>query len=325
MVSARFAQRRFEGHCGRTMCGDAFEHPALFYRGHDDYLTGTVPFVRDGLARGEPVAVAVPTGNLVALRDALGPDAAAVRMLDMTRVGRNPGRIIPAVLRAFADDHPDRRVRIIGEPIWAERSDTEYPACLQHEALINLAFAGRAAAILCPYDADGLARAVLDDAATTHPVLIVDGAVAGSDAYQPERVVSACNQPFEPPPPAAEAFDFDVRLLPDVRRFVTARAAGCGLPECRVDDLELAVGELIGNTVLHGGGAGTVRIWTAGAEVVCEVSDSGHIGDPLAGRIPVGLDGEGGRGLLLVNLLADLVRVYTVDGGTTVRTYFRLF
>lgn len=117
---------------------------------------GTVPFIRDGLAAGEPVAVAVPGPNLRLIVAELGTDAEQVRLLDMTQVGRNPGRIIPGVLRAFADAHPGERVRIIGEPIWVGRTGTEYPACAQHEALINLAFTGQPVTILCPYDADTL-------------------------------------------------------------------------------------------------------------------------------------------------------------------------
>ena len=31
---------------------EAFRHPALFYRGIDDYLAGTLSFVEEGLAAG---------------------------------------------------------------------------------------------------------------------------------------------------------------------------------------------------------------------------------------------------------------------------------
>ena len=72
-----------------------FRHPALFYSGAEDYLAGTVPFVHAGLAAGEPVAVAVPPENLAVLAGGLGAAAGSVQFLDMTRVGRNPGRIIP--------------------------------------------------------------------------------------------------------------------------------------------------------------------------------------------------------------------------------------
>ena len=97
-----------------------------------------------------------PAPRLRLLHDALGADAERVQLLDMTVAGRNPGRIIAEVLLATAAAHPDRHVRIIGEPIWPGRSEIEYPACVQHEALINLAFRGRRATILCPYDVAGL-------------------------------------------------------------------------------------------------------------------------------------------------------------------------
>ena len=127
---------------------EPFVHEALFYRSGDEYLAGTVPFILGGLAAGEPVLVAVPPANGDLLRDALNGSADKVRILDMTQAGRNPGRIIPGVLNAFVSGHAPGRVRIIGEPIWAGRTSAEYPACVQHEALINTAFTGRAATSL---------------------------------------------------------------------------------------------------------------------------------------------------------------------------------
>jgi len=126
--------------------GQAFVHAALFYQGPWEYLSETIPFIREGLAAGEPVAAAVPSARLRLLCEALGDLAAQVRLVDMSVAGRNPGRIIAEVLRAAVDAHPDRHVRVIGEPIWPGRSDLEYPACVQHEALINMAFAGRSGA-----------------------------------------------------------------------------------------------------------------------------------------------------------------------------------
>lgn len=63
-------------------------------------------------------------------------------------------------------------------------------------------------------------------------------------------------------------------------------------------------------------------MWAEDERVVCEVRDRGRIADPLAGRRPPQRDQLGGRGLLLVNLVADLVRLHTDDRGTTVRAYF---
>ncbi|GGV28070.1 anti-sigma regulatory factor [Actinomadura cremea] len=305
----------------------AFVHPALFYENDDEYLAGTVPFVRAGVAAGEPVAVAVPGTRLTLLRDALGGDdpeaaAASVTWLDMAEAGRNPGRIIPGVLHRFADRHPSRRVRIIGEPIWPGRSETEYPACAQHEALINLAFAGRDVSILCPYDAARLDERALADARVTHPLLIDAEGERDSPDYAPERVVHGYNRPL-PQPAEAYRIEFDLDGLPRVREFAWAWATRFGLGPGPAGDLELAVNELAANSCLHGGGSGTARIWSEDGRVVCEVRDAGTIADPLAGRIPVAMSPDGGRGILLVHHLADLVRMHTGPEGTAIRVYMR--
>src|SRR5947209_11423402 len=169
-----------------------FVHEALFYRGTDDYLAGTVPFVTSALAAGEPVLVAVPAARIELLAAALGARAEPVRFLDMTRAGRNPSRIIPWVLHGFLEEHAGRPVRIVGEPIWAGRSTDEYPVCVQHEALTNVGFAGCGASILCPYDAGRLPADVLSDAACTHPVLVDVDARTDSPHYtDPDHVVAA--------------------------------------------------------------------------------------------------------------------------------------
>jgi anti-sigma regulatory factor (Ser/Thr protein kinase) len=298
-----------------------FTHPALFYRDDTEYLAGTVPFVTGGLAKGEPVAVAVPPRQLKLLRTALGDAAGQVRFLDMTVVGRNPGRIIPGVLRAFADEHRSGRVRIIGEPIWSGRSDAEYPACVQHEALINLAFTGRDVTILCPYDAAALTPQVLSDAAATHPLLIDATGRRPSDEYAPEQIVATYNRPL-PAPTGSIARDFDLGTLGRLRPFTKRHAQQAGLVGQRVDDVILTVTELATNSVEHGPGSGTVRFWAADDHFVCQVSDSGQISNPLIGRIPAALHQVRGRGVLLVNHLADLVRMYTGPTGTTFQAHF---
>ncbi|MFJ8061945.1 anti-sigma factor RsbA family regulatory protein [Streptomyces sp. NPDC096142] len=297
-----------------------FAHPALFYRGEEQYTAGTVPFLRDGLATGEAVTVAVPGPHLDLIRAGLGAGADAVRFLDITEIGRNPGRLIPGVLRAFADAHTDRRVRIVGEPVWPGRSAVEYPACVQHEALVNSAFADRDVTILCPYDADRLAPEVLADARATHPVLIDEGAQLPSDAYDPQGALARCNEPL-PHPPGAASIAFDAGELPKSRYFAVQEAERLGLAGVRLQDLTLAVAELTTNSVLHGGGCGTLRIWAEDERIVCEVHDRGRFIDALAGRRPASRDQPGGRGLLLVHHVSDLVRVHTAPDGTTIRFY----
>jgi anti-sigma regulatory factor (Ser/Thr protein kinase) len=287
----------------------AFAHPVLFYRGAADYLAGTVPFIRSALAAGEPVAAVVPTAHLQLLRDELGPDAGSVWLVDMSVAGRNPGNIIPGVMRPFADKH-DGPVRIVGEAVWPGRTAVEYPACAQHEALVNDAFAGLDATILCPYDAENLTQDVLDDARRTHH----------TTEYEPDLVVERYNQRLDVP---GEALTRTTHAgFPPIRRSVAAFATRAGLE--RVDDMVLAVDELTANSVRHGGGAGTVYLWSEPGSVVCQVEDHGHLTNLLAGRVPASVTQFGGRGLLLVNHLADLVRIHTSPKGTAVRVYFKL-
>ncbi|OOV16695.1 anti-sigma regulatory factor [Streptomyces avermitilis] len=299
-------------------------HPALFYRTEQEYTRQTVAFLREGLTNGEPMAVAVPGPNLELIKAGLGGDAEDILFLDMTEAGRNPGRIIPKVLRGFADAHPKGRVRIIGEPIWAGRSAVEYPACAQHEALINAAFEGRAVTILCPYDEVGLDPEVIADAKVTHPTVISgDGRESVSDAYDWQAVVDRYNQVLAPAPDAA-AFSYGGEDLPAVRQFALAQAMRLGMAGERLMDVELAVAELTTNSVVHGGGRGTLAVWAEQGQLVCEVRDAGRLTDPLAGRRPPERGQLGGRGLMLVHYVSDLVRVHTGDDGTTVRFYLSL-
>ncbi|MER5760383.1 anti-sigma factor RsbA family regulatory protein [Streptomyces sp. NPDC002082] len=328
-MTSRVVQDAMSG----TSSAMPFEHPVFFYRGEEEYLTTLVPFIRAGAAAGEPVAVAVPSGNLRMLREALGdedrggdrdPDR-GVCFLDMALVGRNPGRILPKVLLAFADAHRSGRVRIIGEPVWPGRTPREYPACVQHEALINAAFHGRDVTLVCPYDADRLPAEALADARVTHPAFIEDGRESVSDRFSPTRALARGNEPLTDEGDAdAAAYDFDDRRLQGARRFAARIASRLGMAEEARAALSLIVAELTTNSVVHGGGRGTLRLWAEGDQLVCEVRDPGLLRDALAGRLPPPVDRPGGRGLLLVNEFATLVRIHTGPGGTTVRAHLDL-
>jgi len=216
-------------------------------------------------------------------------------------------------------------VRIVGEPIWAGRTATEYPACVQHEALINAAFQGRPVTILCPYDTRRLAPQAVADAYATHPVVVDAGSghEEESGRYDFEAVHARYNAPL-PSAPDVPAHAFVSDVLGEIRHFAADAAARFGLERPRLDDLALAVAELSTNSVVHGGGSGLLRVWAEDGHVVCEVRDRGHLTDLLAGRRPPSRDQHGGRGLLMVNLVADLVRVHTGPQGSTVRCWFAL-
>jgi anti-sigma regulatory factor (Ser/Thr protein kinase) len=298
---------------------DDLSHQAFFYRGQRDYLAQIKAFAGAGLVNGEPVFIAVPGRHGSVLRDHLG---GPVRYADMTRLGRNPARIIPEV-RDFIDAHPGQRVRYVGEPIWPGRSPAEMCEAARHEALINLAFSGMAVTILCPYDAVGLPPSVVSDAGRTHPAILANGRPGPAAHYAgPGNLPPQCDRPLPAPPATAEALGYETDLQP-VRQLVASHARRAGLPGDRAADLVLAASEIAGNTLRHTGAGGTVHLWHTEEEVLCQIQDQGWITDPLAGRIRRPPD-ERGHGLWVVNHVCDLVELRTGAAGTTIRMHMSI-
>jgi anti-sigma regulatory factor (Ser/Thr protein kinase) len=306
--------------------GRGFRHEALLYRDEREFLDGVVPFVEDGLAGDEPVLVALADEKVALLERELGSAAADVQFVDMTPLGRNPARIIPVWRQFVAAAAPARAMRGIGEPAWPGRSDAEFIECDHHESLLNRAFAEAAGfTLLCPYDAAGLPGEVLEGARRNHPRLIEDGRRQGSDAYLHPDVAPAPLKAALPPPatePVQMAFRSDD--LAAIRRLVGERAESAGLDPSRQTDLVFSVNELAANSIRHGGGAGTVRVWRDDLGLHSEVLDAGTIDDPLAGRARPSASQENGRGLWLVNQLCDLVQLRSGPAGTVARVTMRL-
>jgi anti-sigma regulatory factor (Ser/Thr protein kinase) len=297
-----------------------FSHDALIYLDEEEFLQGTVPFLREGLEAGEPALVAVRRHNATLLRGALGPEASAVFFADMEELGRNPARIIP-FWGDFVDDHGDGPVRGIGEPLWPGRGAAEIDECQRHEGLLNVAFGGGSAwSLLCPYDGSVLTEEVLAEIAASHHHVIHDGLYdLGSGA---EATATRCfGGDLAGRPATAEALDFDLAGLAAVRRHVEGVAARAGLAPLYASDLAVSASELAANSVAHGGGAGTLRTWLEEDRVIVEVCDRGRIAEPLVGRVRPLVTQEGGRGLWLANQLCDLVQIRSGAHGTTVRLH----
>ena len=301
----------------------AFRHEALFYRDDRDFLDGTVPLVRDAVAKGAPVLVAVPSSRSDRLRTELGDDAAGVAFADMEELGRNPGRIISA-WRSFLRDHADVASAPlgIGEPAWPGRTPAELIECDRHESLLNLAFDdGRPWRLVCPYDAAGLDADVLEAARCNHPHLSEHGVTSSSGGYDRTRHFGVPPLPEPATEPATLHFGHhELRL---VREFLVRHARRAGITGERLADLVLAVDELATNTLRYAAGHGTLRTWQEDGSLLCEVADAGHIADPLAGRSLPPPQEMGGRGLWLVNELCDLVQVRAAPGGSLVRVHMR--
>jgi anti-sigma regulatory factor (Ser/Thr protein kinase) len=279
-------------------------------------------YVRQGLACGEAVSIGVSAPESELLRQALGDRAAQTAFFDVAELGRNPGRIIPAMLD-FARAHAGRRVRHVSQPFWAGRSAAETAEVMRHEALVNLAFAQADVSVVCLYDVAGLDARVASAVEQTHPALYRDGQIRASARYAgPGRIPPAFNRPLAPPSPRGAPMTYRHDLYP-VRAHVARCAREAGLTAERAEDLVIAANEVAANTLGHTAGSGTVQVWRSQDEVICQVQDSGQVTDPLAGRSRSASDGSG-HGLWVVNQICDLVEFRSGPDGTVVRMHMWL-
>lgn len=305
-----------------TVPHSSFRHEAFFYKDEADFVAGLVPFVHEGVALGQPVMIAVTNPRLALLRTALSDDASSVYFVDMAQLGRNPARIIPG-WRTFVDEHSGdgRPVRGVGEPIWEGRRAAEVAEAQLHEALLNLVVDPDTPLWLrCPYHLGALDDGTVDEATRSHPALVEGGGYRGSRTYGGAPHARDLFEGTLPEPTATtDRRGFGLRQLPATRRWVGRHAQRAGITEGRVDDLMVAVSEVASNSVRHGGGTGSIRVWRSCDALICEVTDDGQVDDLLVGRQQPTLTQVGGRGVWLANQLCDLVQLRSGAHGTTVR------
>ena len=289
---------------------ETYRHECVFYSGTDGFLDAALPFVRDGLARQEPVMVAVAEPRLQALRSALGDDAGDVMFADMAQLGHNPALIIPA-WRDFTDRHSGagRPVRGIGEPIWASRRPAEIQEAQLHEALLNVAVPPDTPLwLLCPYDTTALDHEIIAEAQRSHPVLVQTNTYRASTHYGgAAHAEQFFGRPLPPPLSPTMVIPFDPHHR-HVRRTLDA-ATSAGLPVYRATRLAVAVDELAHAADQHSARV-TIRLWHDQTGMIGEITDPGTVHDPMIGRGP----GSGPfppreRAIRLANELCDLVQI----------------
>jgi anti-sigma regulatory factor (Ser/Thr protein kinase) len=120
---------------------------------------------------------------------------------------------------------------------------------------------------------------------------------------------------------------FDPGTLDTMRVRTRACASRAGFPEDRVEDMVLAVHELAANAIVHGDGAGRLRMWRLARALLCQVDDGGRPGSdrPRAsfGQAAVNaLPCEPGHGLWVVRQVADQLQSISGPAGTSILIRF---
>jgi transcriptional regulator with XRE-family HTH domain len=161
------------------------DHKALLYGADDELVDVAGPFLEEGVERSEAVLAVTTKENIELLREQLGATAQRVDFIDFASWYTTPASVLDA-FKAFASaklEDGARWIRILGEPVWAGRSDAEILLWTRYESLLNLAFAAWPMTIVCPYDERSVQPEIVRQARLTHPQTIGREGTAVSDDY----------------------------------------------------------------------------------------------------------------------------------------------
>ena len=300
-------------------------HTALVYGGEDQFATSVGAYLEEGVAREERVLAVVPQAKLERLRDELGADAQRVDFVDARDGYRPQWNVFRAVLNSLAEA-PDRRLRVVAEQDLAARSAAEVRDYQRLEAMVNVVFRDHPLTLLCPYDAHALSSELFDISRQTHSdVMDATGCRPNEQFADPAAILLGLATVTSAPANAVTLRADGPSDVSTARRFVRDHSTRAGLDADTVDDLVLAVTEILTNAVIHGQPPRSLHLYDGGATWVCHVHDSGAgPGDPFAGFAPPAVPSDHGYGLWLARQLCDAVDVGADATGTHVLLHARL-
>ncbi len=302
--------------------GRGYDHAAVYYGSYDELLAVVVPFVRAGVDAGEPTVVSLTREKSDLVRAAL-PDASDVEFLVADDLYARPAAAIKSYRELMADyvAAGARGIRIFGEVPRSGLGDT-WDWWARYEAAVNHIYDEFPLRSMCGYDTRTTPRHVLDDVARTHPFVRTAGNrhLANDRYVEPPSFLTAprtmTDHPIQRTPPLVDLTD----PTPIVARRAVRAANRTNLSADEVEDLLLAVTEIVTNAVRHGRPPVRLRAWSDTGRVVVTVHDRGTgPTDPFAGLLPASNRSTGGFGLWLAHQLCHHVTFAGDDGGFTVR------
>jgi MEDS: MEthanogen/methylotroph, DcmR Sensory domain len=298
-------------------------HQAAVYGSDRRFLEIALPFVRDGLAKGDPVMVTTTSANLELLAVSLGGEGRLVDYAESAFLGRRTVERATAFHRYWQRRGPEAprggHVRILAEPVWTGRAPADVRAWQRMESGLNLLLKGTNVWMICPYDTRTAGQAVVAAARRTHPTLSEDGVsmVSCPEYTDPVGFIGECDSvpPLEPQEGSAGAH---VETLHALRAFVTGQASFMGLSHDRATLLSVAAHEVA--TLLEP--PVTVRLWERLGAITCHVDRRGRrVTDPVAGFLPPGPDPEPGDGLWIARHLCDRLDIHNDRDGCVIQLH----
>jgi anti-sigma regulatory factor (Ser/Thr protein kinase) len=293
-------------------------HDALLYDSPKHLAAVAVPFLRNGLARGDVVVLAAGGPAVRLLHEAVDGDSRVI-VLDRGDLYRPRTPAALTTYRGLGNRRPpgsDALVRVIGEVDFGP-TRRHWPEWQRFEAVMNHQLPGGSVWGLCIFDTQRLPQALLDTALQTHPhVATATGRTPNPRFTDPASYLRSLPVPVEPLEASQPSLSIaDVRDVAGLRHSVAdqlARLPGQDL----AGDFLLAMDEMTSNAIRHGGPPVSLRLWIGADRIVGSIGDGGPgWDDPFAGYGPAHGDdlSRGGMGLWLARQLCDHVDVVS-DG-----------
>ena len=158
---------------GRT-AGTMLDHRVLLYETEPEFFATATPFLEQGVERSDAVIAVTSKRCIARLRRQLGPVAKQIRFADRDRWYTTPDRALDGyrrfILQSLEGGAP--WIRILGEPVWSGRSESDLRLWVRYESLLNLVFSSYPVTALCPYDSSELDTEVVKHACVTHPHIV---------------------------------------------------------------------------------------------------------------------------------------------------------
>ncbi|WP_433389441.1 anti-sigma factor RsbA family regulatory protein [Micromonospora sp. KLBMP9576] len=297
-------------------------HEAVSYDHDDELLAVAVPFLLGGVDAGEPTFVALGerTGGLV--RAALPADC-GVEYLAGGDVYARPAAAIRSYRQLLAERVAAgaTQIRIIGE-VPATEFGATWDWWARYESAINHAYDDFPLWSMCAYDTRITPPSVMADVARTHPrFATADGRHVPSPAWTTPAEYLRENRPIVPDPvqaqpPAVELVDPTAAEA----RAAVHKADHGQLPVDDVEDLVVAVSEIVTNALRHGQPPVRLCVWAGDDRIVAAVSDRGQgPGDPFCGLLPASGSAPGGLGVWITYQSCNHVTWQRDGDGFTLR------
>ncbi|MBL8644060.1 MAG: MEDS domain-containing protein [Rhodospirillaceae bacterium] len=179
------------------------DHVCPIHERLPELLAVAVPFIRDGLARGERCIYAADDSTTTEAIAALGKseaaraqNAGALHFIDKRATYVPSGRFDPDAMIGFLDRAETEALsqgfsglRYAGDMTWALETEIEAERLISYEARLNHFVSGRRVVILCHYCRTRFDPALLHDILRAHPTIIMGEDVWSNPYFEPPELL----------------------------------------------------------------------------------------------------------------------------------------